>query len=374
MHGPAALSESPLRVLTALCGALARRDRLAVKDLLASGRIDWPALQKVADEHRLTGFLSAQLQAGDWRRMVPPDFLVHARRLYLQQWLRNGQLLQEIERIARAFDAEQLPYLFFKGPLLAGKLYEHLGSRAIHDIDLLVPRADAMPRYEPVLARLGYRRFSRLLLPLSMSQFWLHELEYTSDAFTLEPHWDLQRHPSLAVDLPRLWRERVMQETPGGVLVPILSDEYTLLANVLSIPADLHNASLKLRTFFELFLLWRRFPATTDWPAFWERRRTERTQRLTRLVLALLEYMFGSDGLEAPAALPLAPAARELADELRAQIFATRSDEWRRKRLAFRLFEAPLPVSLAWWALTLPARAAAHPNVTKRRLRRGTLS
>jgi hypothetical protein len=359
-----------LRMLVALCGALARRDQAALRELLRPGRVDWPALRRVADRHRLTGYLSAQLQGAGPRAGIAPDFLFHARHVYLQQWVRNGQLLREMERIALRLEADRLPYLFFKGPLLANRLYDQLGSRAIHDIDLLIPRSGGMAGYESALAALGYRRFSRLLLPLSWSRSWLHQLEYKSDRFTLEPHWDLQRHPSLRLDAERMWRERVMLEMPAGAAVPALADEYTLLANLLSIPVDLQNASLGLRTYFELFLLWRRFPGTYDWPAFWERRRAERTQRLTRVVLALLQDLFGPAGLEAAGALPLPEEARPLVAALGAQLFGTAPGEWRRRQLAFRLFEAPLPVSLLWWSLTLPARALAHPAVTRERLRR----
>ena len=157
---------------------------------------------------------------------------------------------------------------------------------------------------------------------------------------------------------------------PAGAVVPALADEYTLLANLLSIPADLQNASLGLRTYFELYLLWRRFPASYDWPAFWERRRAERTLRLTRVVLALLQDLFGPAGLEAPGVLPLPEEARPLVAALGAQLFAIAPSEWRRRQLAFKLFESPLPVSLLWWSLTLPARALAHPAVTRDRLRR----
>jgi hypothetical protein len=362
--------DSPLRTLVALCGALARRDQTATCEMLLPGRVDWPALRHVADRHRLTGYLSAQLHGTGSRAGIAPDFLYHARHVYLQQWVRNGQLLREMERIARRLEADRLPYMFFKGPLLANRLYDQLGSRAIHDIDLLIPLPDGMARYESAFGALGYRRFSRLLLPLSWSRSWLYQLEYKSDRFTVEPHWALQRHPSLRLDNERMWRERVLLEMPAGAAVPALADEYTLLANLLSIPADLQNDSLKLRTYFEVYLLWRRFPVTYDWPAFWERRRAERTQRLTRVVLALLRDLFGQAGLEAPGVLLLPEEERPLVAALGAQLFGTAPSEWRRRQLAFRLFEAPLPVSLLWWSLTLPARALAHPAVTRGRLRR----
>lgn len=361
--------ESALRLLATLCGALAKGDQISLLQILALARVDWPTLQSVADEHRLTGYLSARLQAVNGSSYVAPEFLVHARQIYLQQWVRTGQLFREMERISRQLDADGLPYLFFKGPLLAKRLYDQLGSRAIHDIDLMIPRPGAITRYESAFAALGYRRFSRLLLPLSWSQYWLYQMEYRGDGLTLEPHWDLQRHPSLDLDRDRMWREQVRLETPGGVTVTALSDEYTLLANLLSIPTDLQNASLKLRTLFELYLLWGRFPVDYDWVAFWKRRRAEHTWRLARVMLAVLDDLFGATNLERHVGTPLPEGCRRLADELGAQLFEPATGEWQRKQLAMRLFESPLPVSIAWWAFTLPARALAHPAVTWNRLR-----
>lgn len=360
-----------LRRLTSLAGALMRGDDAAVRGLLAPESVDWPALKQVADEHRLTGYLYAELQARKLDTLVPPDVLQHARRTYLQQWTRGGQMLREIERLAEAFEAQGLPAMFFKGPLLTARLYEHLGSRAIHDIDFLLRDPRALPRYDAALATLGYRRVSRLLLPLAWSGAWLYQLEYRSDAFALEPHWKLQNHPSVALDLDRMWSQAGRATTTGAKAVPMLSDEYTLVANLLSIPADLQNASLKLRTYVELLLLWRRFPADYDWAAFWARRRAERTQRLAVATLAFLRGLFESSALDRAAAT--APASRDagrLAAGLEAALFEPATGEGARRRLAWELFETPLALSFLWWAVTLPGRALAHPAVTLRRLRR----
>ncbi len=227
------MPNAPLRRLASLCSALARGDDVAARELLVGDAAAWAALRQAADEHRLTGYLYAELQAQGLDTSVPPAVLLHARRVYLQQWTRAGQLLREIERLAQAFEARGLPVLFFKGPLLAARLYEHLGSRAMHDIDFLLRDPRTLPRYDEVLAALGYRRVSRLLLPLAWSGAWLYQLEYRSDAFALEPHWKLQNHPSVALDLDRMWSQAGRAATTGARTVPMLSDEYTLVANLL---------------------------------------------------------------------------------------------------------------------------------------------
>lgn len=365
------MSNRALLDIIALVGAIARGDDAALRERLAAGALDWPALIEAADEHRLTGYLYAELQARGLDALVPPEALGHARRAYLRQWVRAGQLLREIERIADAFDAQGLPVLFFKGPLLSARLYAHLGSRAIHDIDFLLRDPRALPRYEATLATLGYRRVSRLLLPLAWSDAWLYQLEYRSESFALEPHWDLQRHPSVALDRDRLWAAREDAPTTGMRTVPMLSDEYTLVANLLSVPADLQNASLKLRTWAELLLLWQRFPVDYDWVAFWRRRREERTHRLASAALVLLRNLFDSHALDrAASAAPPGDDARRLAAQAEVALLGPAPNEWSRRRLALGMFEFPLPLSLLWWAVTLPGRALAHPALTLRRLRR----
>lgn len=366
----AAIESPPTAALAALCAVLLRSDPAQARALLASGRLHWPALREAADDHRLAGYLYADLRARGLESLVPPPVLLSLRRTYLGQWTRAGRLQREIERLARAFDAKALPVLFFKGPLLAARLYAQLGSRAIHDIDFLIPDARAMPDYDAVLAPLGYRRVSRLVLPLRFSRAWLYQLEYRSEAFALEPHWRLQSHPSIRLDATRVWREREMVAATDGEMLPMLSDEYTLVANLLSVPADLQNAALKLRTWLELFLLWRLFPADTDWVAFWERRRAERTLRLAVAAFGLVRELFGPEGLERAAASAPHLHSDSLMVGLRAAAVGPAMAEWPRRRLAFALFETPLPLSLAWWAATLPGRALAHPALTLERLRR----
>ena len=359
----------PLQLLTAVCASLERNDHSEVRRLLAQGHVHWPTLTALADDHRLTGYLWASLHVRTFADIVPQGFLSHARHVYLQQWSWNGRLFREMERIAGQLESRGMPCLFFKGPLLANSLYPQLGSRATHDIDLLIPES-VTTDYASAFDALGYRRRSRLLLPMTLSRRVLYQLEYESETFALEPHWSLQRHPSLTLDHERMWRERTERQTPGGAPLQGLSDEYTLLANILSVPSDLQNGSLKLRTFFEIHLLQRRFPAEYDWAAFWERRQAEHTARVCRIVFAVSRGLFGPVSIEPGPAAPIGAAEGTLARQLLAQVLAPDAREWPRKRLAWGLFDSPLPVSLIWWGLTLPVRALAHPGVTGRRLSR----
>jgi hypothetical protein len=102
--GPAAaatLTAPPTAALAALCAALSSSDPARIRELLAPGRVDWSALDDAAAEHRLGGFLYAELRARGLESLVPPPALLSLRRTYLDQWTRAGRLLREIERLAR---------------------------------------------------------------------------------------------------------------------------------------------------------------------------------------------------------------------------------------------------------------------------------
>lgn len=329
---------------------------------------EWALVQQAADRHGFTGTLGALLPYLPWKDRIPGLVMVHCRRVYLQQWQRSGLLCREIERISSHLSEAGLPHLFYKGPLLALRVYGHPGSRAVHDIDVLVPEQERLSAYDECFISLGYQRRSRVVFPWRLTRAWLNQLEYQGQRFALEPHWSLQRHASLKLDTDRIWQEASTQRTPAGIAVSTLSDEYTLLAIVLSIPADLQNGSLRLRTLLDLHLLFRLLEEQGDWAGFWQRRQAEHSLRLVAATLAVVTELFGPI-IPLEAAVPEDAVNPALVSELTQAVLGTPATSWQRKRLAWRLFESSFFRSAAWWTLTLPARVLAHPGVSLARLR-----
>jgi hypothetical protein len=69
---------------------------------------------------------------------------------------RGARMVNELARIAGAFDDSHLPMLTFKGAVLAQQLYGDPGARSFTDLDVIVDPASATAG-EAVLKRLGYR-------------------------------------------------------------------------------------------------------------------------------------------------------------------------------------------------------------------------
>src|SRR5262249_46781843 len=72
------------------------------------------------------------------------------------QATRNLSFVQELLRIAEAFEAQAVNFVPFKGAVLVFCLYGDISRREFNDIDILVPKKN-LSAAEAVLERLGYK-------------------------------------------------------------------------------------------------------------------------------------------------------------------------------------------------------------------------
>jgi hypothetical protein len=118
-----------------------------------------------------------------WTPGVPSDL----RRAHAQQALRGIQRLLDI---ATALDQAHLPFVAFKGPVLAQWLYGDPGARRFADLDLLVTAENA-PAALAVIESLGYRR--RITRgPDAIAHRWIGAWPMArGDGEDLDLHWRL---------------------------------------------------------------------------------------------------------------------------------------------------------------------------------------
>lgn len=352
--------------LRAVAGALVRGEPEAVRAALPTRSADWERLAALADRHRLSGYLHLGLEDLS-HPAAPPAIRQRLQAFYLRQWARNERLLHELFRLERALAERREEFLFFKGPLLALRLYGRLDARAISDLDLLLRRPERVPAVEAQLAAAGYARSSHLFVSHRLSRRFVHHLEYWKEDLPLELHWTLRRHPSLSLDPEAIWRRR--EELPlDGHVHPVASPEDELLAQILSAPVDLQIGQLSLRPFLEIYMMLRGMARVPDWRAFLARREREGTLRASVAVLRAVESLFGVDGIPG-----LAPALRgrggdrasdHLLAALRRPAASRLSPRW--KLRAFGLYECSRATSLLWWGVSLPARLLLHPTESRR--------
>lgn len=145
-----------LRLLLAAVHLEQSQSTLAViAGLLAEG-VDWSEVLLLVDRHRVAPLVYRSLRPFQ-RRGVEPGLLQSLR----ERVERNTEkaLLQagELRRIQQQMNQLKLPWLVFKGPVLAVQAYGDLTLRHAGDLDMLVPMA-TLPKAEAAVAGMDFER------------------------------------------------------------------------------------------------------------------------------------------------------------------------------------------------------------------------
>lgn len=114
----------------------------------------------------------------------------------------NLALAGELLRIDAAFQQARIPFLTWKGPVLAQLLYGQFTDRRFHDLDLLL-LPDDLPRARAALRSLRYET-GLALTPAQQRSFLRHHHEQVftrPPAFVVELHWQIVQR-QFAVDYP----------------------------------------------------------------------------------------------------------------------------------------------------------------------------
>jgi hypothetical protein len=143
----------------------------------------------------------------------------------------------------------------------------------------------------------------------------------------------------------------------------VLSAEYEMVLQFLSIQNDVQLGVVRLKSFVDLYTILSRIAATLDWDAFLARRAEEGLLRMSINVLDLaLEVLNCRE--EFPALtesiaqrrgkLVLADGAAKMA------LFRGTRSALARRIWALRLYETSPVRAFYWWGLSLPFRLAEH--------------
>lgn len=278
--------------------------------------------------------------------------------------VRQGLLIEELARLGSAFRQHGLDLILLKGPYLAQRFFGDARRRGFLDLDLLV-RPVQLDAVEKLLAELGYRRLSTMLVSRQLTTRFTHGFDFARDDLRLDLHWSLGTHASYRIDYDRLWRAGDMFRL-GRDEVRVLSEEDTLFFHLLSLFEDLDRGAARLRSFVDVHAMLVQLDARIDWVAFWEQRRVERTARVCKAVLGLFFALFNADERFPLAAGTVAAVTEQIRSRPRdetAALVGARERAFRNKLWAMRHYECPFWMSLAWWFLSLPFRLAVyHPG------------
>lgn len=197
---------------------------------LTGGSLDWDYIQSQVERHGIHPLLHRTLER------IPDAAVPPAVRSWLaagarRMAFRNLTQTQELVRLVQRLEAEGLPTIAFKGPLLAHRAYGNVAFRRFKDLDLLLPR-EHIARATDLLAAEGYAP-ERALRPTDVREHidaqlgyeWVHEGKQT----VVELHWafffDIY---SFDLTPERIWQDHV-RETVGRQSVRALHPEHLLL-------------------------------------------------------------------------------------------------------------------------------------------------
>jgi hypothetical protein len=124
-----------------------------IQTLLRQEQIDWPLLCDLSQQHYVFPLLWHTLR--DCAGMVPEVIALQLQHWFEANAFRNLLLASELIRITNLLDAQGIPSIAIKGPVLTTAVYGNLAFRPFCDLDILVPEAYAS-RARDLIVSAGY--------------------------------------------------------------------------------------------------------------------------------------------------------------------------------------------------------------------------
>jgi hypothetical protein len=142
---------------------------------------DWDYLLAQAEEHSITPLLVRHLTA------IVPDALPAAAKEQLKKTSRANTvrclyLTAELINILKLFEAQGIPTLPYKGPVLAVQAYGDVALREFYDLDIILRQRD-VPKAHEIILSLGYKaKFDWILSPEAGASLIPGEYNYRNES------------------------------------------------------------------------------------------------------------------------------------------------------------------------------------------------
>jgi hypothetical protein len=223
------LSARARRIFLRACSANAPADwDDALEELRAATPEEWQFVATLATWHAVMGLVARNLEWARTRAGIPIPIVAA---IALQQ---RGALVQALNRKAAARRAAEalaqaaIPFIAFKGVVLAEECYGGLALRAFRDFDAMVQRAE-VERAAAVLFGIGYR-----LPDFKGVRDWMDQGAHAiglphPDGNSVDLHWAIAPSAVDSASIEAVWRHTV--PAPANAALPglRLSPEMTLV-------------------------------------------------------------------------------------------------------------------------------------------------
>lgn len=313
-------SAHPAGVNQLLLDMLAGKDNASLPARIAAvADADWPLLTRSIQQHRLGPLLHWRLRSTQAALALPAALTQTLAQRFRASTLRALRLQTDLVHTTRLLRQHGIESIALKGAYLSLFAYPHPALRPMRDLDLLVPKAQALqafavlvdagyqrdsgPRLDPAAVMAQDKHLPRLYCPTSGTMIELHT--------RIASGHDPINYPAIFAD-EQHWQRQVFA-TVGGETIGFLAPSDLLLHLIVHAVYDDHflNGPLVLS---DIAYLVSRHPI--DWPAFWQRANAAQVHIAAQFLLAGVAHYY-PDCMAAPSKIPLpADLASMLADML----------------------------------------------------------
>ncbi len=289
LAGPGNAPEAELLLCAAqACAGLSDKDCFVT---LAEQGIDWDHLLRAAFRHGMLPILH-QILVDTCPAAVPSAFLDQLRANFRSHARRTFILTGKLLKCLRLFDAQGIPAMPYRGPVLATAAYGDLYARQFDDLDVLVPEQQVLQARDLLVSR-GYRPLLDLP-PAQEAAYFRAQAEHTlvcdADAEVIELHWRIaERYFSFPLDPQGLW-ERRSQVLLAGKKVWTFSPEDLLLTLCVHGTKHLWRRLLWICDVARLLCAY----PSMNWPWLMGKARALGSERMLRLGLFLANELLGA--------------------------------------------------------------------------------
>jgi hypothetical protein len=257
--------------------ASAERVRVLLKE-----DIDWSALIRAALRHGVMPLVYRSLHT-TCPEAVPQTILAQLREHFYANAGHNAFLTKALLKLLPVLEAQGIPAIPYKGPVLAVSVYGHLALRQCGDLDILVHERD-------------YRRVQQLLIAhgyqLIKEYEWEMSLVDKSGQIGVDLHRGITpREFPFPLRFEHVW-ERRQPLALTGTIVPTLSPEDLLLVLCVQITKDVWGQDLRLAKVCDLAELLRVHPRL-NWAQVRAETRRLGSQRMLTFCLHLTSQLLG---------------------------------------------------------------------------------
>jgi len=198
-----------------------------IRDILQNTDVDWTVFTNAVISQEVVALVhrSFNQAAAD---LVPQEILDAISVYVADQGKRCQVLMEELLALLRLAEAEGIPALSFKGPVLTRTLYGDVALRPSSDLDILFGDNELEAFSELLLGR-GYREMDEIV---PIAELERHLCFFRDrDGIAVEPHWAVVGQGlAINIDHAGLWqRSRVIDADGNKVRVFSAEDELIVL-------------------------------------------------------------------------------------------------------------------------------------------------